>query len=58
MYGESDRARDLAGEREKELMQKGEKKCNFDRRTGKLSWTWTYNGDSATYDINKRKWVA
>ena len=58
MYCESDRAKDLAGERERELMEKGKQISNFNRQTGELSWTWEYNGDSATYSINKRRWIA
>lgn len=65
MYCEIDRAKDLAGEREKYAMEHGEKKCNFNRQTGELSWTWVYSEDDeyqdangATYSINRHKWVA
>lgn len=65
MYCEIDRAKELAGEREKYAMEHGTKKCNFDRRTGEMSWTWTYSDEDdyqdangATYSINRHAWVA
>lgn len=65
MYCEIDRAKDLAGEREKYAMEHGEKKVNFDRRTGEMSWSWVYSKDDpyqdangATYSINRHAWVA
>ena len=65
MYCEIDRAKDLAGEREKYAMEHGEKKVNFDRRTGEMSWSWHYSEDNpyqdangATYSINRHAWVA
>ena len=65
MYCEIDKAKDLAGEREKYAMEHGEKKVNFDRRTGEMSWSWHYSSDDpyqdangATYSINRHAWIA
>lgn len=65
MYCEIDKAKDLAGEREKYAMEHGTKKVNFDRQSGEMSWSWYYSEDDpyqdangATYSINKHAWVA
>lgn len=65
MYCEIDRAKELAGVREKYAMEHGEKKVNFDKRTGEMSWSWNYSDEDpyqdangATYSINRHAWVA
>ena len=58
MKCEIDKAKELAGERERKLMEKGIKKSNFNTKTGELSWTWTHGKETATYDINKHRWIA